>query len=336
MKLAPAVLLVLWFAPADPAAELAAKQKAAMYDPAAAGLTASVVAFYAEGFGDERLVIEEPGTKLAPEGVAAGQEEARRAAMNVEWLKARDYAAPLRFLLADLRGEYEVQVIGNGVGFMAHPRERSGDAPGMIVGQVDARGLLTRLEEMQEGRRQRTCTDFTWQAVGDKWVATGYRTVQGRADVVITAEYEEISGFTLLRAIRVKTGDEPAKLYAFDHRSINGKPAQRRAEGPFATPEATVKTFLAAAAAKDPGMLAKCFAENAEEEFAAIREQKLAAKDLEEIAAMFGAGRVLSAATAGDGKSATVRIAMRRGGEESEEEISLAPDEHGEWKIVGF
>lgn len=96
-----------------------------------------------------------------------------------------------------------------------------------------------------------------------------------------------------------------------------------------------MRTFFAAAAAKDAGLLSKCFSSNAPGEFQAIVNRSLAEEDLEEIKACFGNGRITGCDLAAAPTRAVVHILFQRRGSEAEEHLDMVK-EGDEWKLLDF
>lgn len=105
--------------------------------------------------------------------------------------------------------------------------------------------------------------------------------------------------------------------------------------GPFSTPETTALSFFHAAAAKDPGMLAKCFSQKAEKELQDIVKQRLTDEQLEDLRISFEEAAITSVEPADDPSRATVHIQYRKRGAEVEEHLEMVK-EGDEWKILGF
>jgi hypothetical protein len=102
------------------------------------------------------------------------------------------------------------------------------------------------------------------------------------------------------------------------------------ASADFSTPRAALATLLAAAAAQDVSLLARCFAPSAAEEFAPLRDGTASAESLAELAALF-AGATIGDEVLQGPEQATV--GLRYGGRQ--EEASLARAATG-WQIVDF
>lgn len=102
------------------------------------------------------------------------------------------------------------------------------------------------------------------------------------------------------------------------------------AAGDFSTPRATLATLLAAATARDTSLLARCFAPNAAEEFAPLRDGTASAEALAELADLLAGATIGDEALQGP-EQATV--GLRYSGRQ--EEVSLMRTAAG-WQIVDF
>lgn len=101
------------------------------------------------------------------------------------------------------------------------------------------------------------------------------------------------------------------------------KPIQPAAD--YASPEATVKTLIAACADKDKAALAACFSESSEGEFRPIIEQTATDEMWNEFFDLFKGATV----TGSDGDKVNVKLTKR------DETIGLKK-EGDVWKIMGF
>ncbi len=101
-------------------------------------------------------------------------------------------------------------------------------------------------------------------------------------------------------------------------------------KGDFASPASAVATFILAAYGKDANLLALCFSARSEDEFAKIREKKLTAKDLDDLAKQFEGARVSGPAEI-EGDTAEVPVSL---GARTEKFHMVL--EGGAWKIKGF
>ena len=107
-------------------------------------------------------------------------------------------------------------------------------------------------------------------------------------------------------------------------------PPAAGSQGYCPPPAAAAQTFFAAAVAKDANLLALCFSAKSEDEFAKIREKKLAAKDLDEIAKQFEGATVAGPAEI-EGDTAEVPVSF--GGRTDKFHMVKEGDA---WKIKGF
>lgn len=112
---------------------------------------------------------------------------------------------------------------------------------------------------------------------------------------------------------------------------VEEQPTVKQAKANFSTPSSAVKTFLDACAAKDLNLLSQCFAEEAEDEFQAIREKTVSREDLDGLFALFNGATVTTAKEKGNSASVGVKFTGDRG----QETLSLVK-ENGQWKIVEF
>lgn len=107
-------------------------------------------------------------------------------------------------------------------------------------------------------------------------------------------------------------------------------PPASASKGDFSSPAAAAQTFFAAAVAKDANLLALCFSARSEDEFAEIREKKLAAKDLDELSKQFEGATVAGPAEI-EGDTAEVPVSF--GGRTDKFHMVKEGDA---WKIKGF
>jgi hypothetical protein len=101
------------------------------------------------------------------------------------------------------------------------------------------------------------------------------------------------------------------------------------AAGDFSTPKASIQTFISAAASKNVDLLSKCFADDAAEEFKAIRNKSANQKDLDDLAEMFKGATIEGEETSGTKSTVKVKLQTRA------EEIELSKSANG-WKILDF
>ena len=107
-------------------------------------------------------------------------------------------------------------------------------------------------------------------------------------------------------------------------------PPAAGAPGAVWSAAAGARPVFAAAVAKDANLLALCFSAKSEDEFAKIREKKLAAKDLDEIAKQFEGATVAGPAEI-EGDTAEVPVSF--GGRTDKFHMVKEGDA---WKIKGF
>jgi hypothetical protein len=110
-------------------------------------------------------------------------------------------------------------------------------------------------------------------------------------------------------------------------------PAVKQLNADFSTPLLAVKTFLDACAAKNLNLLSQCFAEEAEEEFQAIREKTISREDLDEFVGIFKGATITVAKEEFKGNSASVGVKFA--GDRGQETLVLVK-ENGQWKILEF
>jgi hypothetical protein len=340
-------ILGLAFAPnASPLAALRENQKQALYTTLQAGLEGYTVAFTATEWKADprlvnaRLIVRMPEEQYSTEGLPPDAGQKPEALLLPSWRAAAIAEFPpwMHLELLSLAFRFELASVDGGTTVTATRLEGSAlDAPARIRLLFDDKARVVRLTTEDPGSPARVYDDIGWVPVSDRWRLGGYTITEGERKTVVKMDYTEVKGISLLRKTSLRTDDGPEKSYAYEWRAVEvAPPPPPPAEGPFATPEATVRSFIDAAQRKDPGMLAKCLAENCDEEFRRSREQKLSSKDLDEFAQMFGTATVKGCKMGDDGESAIVTILMSRGGSASEEQIELARDEFGEWQIVRF
>jgi hypothetical protein len=102
--------------------------------------------------------------------------------------------------------------------------------------------------------------------------------------------------------------------------------------GPFATPEASVNTFIRAAVNKDMKLLSQCFAENSAREFSNIRSQSASGKYYEQLSDMFDGAEVIDFERLGLKAAVKVNLPNFR----RKEEILQMSKTVGGWKIQDF
>lgn len=101
------------------------------------------------------------------------------------------------------------------------------------------------------------------------------------------------------------------------------EPAKPAAD--YSTPEATIKTLIAACAAKDKAGLSACFSKASEGEFKSIVEQTATEEEWTEFFEFFKGATI----TGSEGPKVAVKLTKR------DEEITLAK-EGSDWKVMGF
>lgn len=111
------------------------------------------------------------------------------------------------------------------------------------------------------------------------------------------------------------------------------KPAPNAgASGKFATPDATIKTLVAACKAKKKEDVAACFAKDAEGEFQKLRKLEIPEGEWVEVFGDLGAFEVVKVNQADKSSStATVEVTFKS----KKEEIHMVK-EGNDWKIQGF
>ncbi len=107
--------------------------------------------------------------------------------------------------------------------------------------------------------------------------------------------------------------------------------ARKQLNADFSTSLLAVKTFLDACAAKNLNLLSQCFAEQAEDEFQAIREKTVSREELDEFVSIFKGATIIATKEKGNSASVGVKFIGDRG----QESLSLVK-ENGQWKIVEF
>jgi hypothetical protein len=126
--------------------------------------------------------------------------------------------------------------------------------------------------------------------------------------------------------------DKAETAYKAYQAAIEGKtPAEKQVKADFSTPFLAMATFLDACAAKDLNLLSQCFAEQAEEEFQAIRDKKIGPEELDDFVGLFKGGNIASVKEKGSAASVDVKLT----GPRDQETFSLVK-ENGQWKIVEF
>lgn len=327
---------------ADPLSELAEKQRAAIYDAREEGLRDYVAEVTSSAWKEEpalktaKLILESAAWRMRAEGLpeaAGGNPTARMVGDLSEAVRA---LGPLTRRVDALGEGYRAAIRADGGGSVVEAARREGgggDAASRVVIRLDGALRTTAIEEFRPDGAERAFREFSWERERGKSIATGYALLEGGRTTRLRVEYDDVGGFALPGRVRLDAGGAET-LFTFVYRSVNGQPVS--GVGPFGTPEATARAFLAAAAARDAGMVGKCFSSGAADEFRALAEGRAGAEELEELAAMFGGGRVLGVAMGEDGKSALVRIACRRGGAAAEESFEMLLDEEREWRIADF
>jgi hypothetical protein len=99
--------------------------------------------------------------------------------------------------------------------------------------------------------------------------------------------------------------------------------------GDFSTPKGAVQTLITAATAKNADLLSKCFADDAAEEFKALKNKTAPQKDLDDLAALFKGATVTKEDIQGSKATVSVKCATR------DEEIELTRTPGG-WRVVDF
>ncbi len=332
-----AVILLPGAARADELADLSAKQSTLIYNPREAGLadyeaTVSCTK-WPEG---AKLRFHLASWSLEGEGVPAEGEENPLDDMLETFGELMRRLEPLTRRADEVCEGYKIEIkAAEGttvVTAVRGPAEGEDDMPAKVVTVLDENLLTKSLAEEYPGRGTCTCSDFVWRKEGGRWLAAKYVYAEGDASTIYTVEHESVGGFLLPLRVSAWRGRADT-VFTFAYRTVNGQPVA--GIGPFGTPEATVRTFFAACAAKDGGLVGKCFAAGAAEEFRPLVENKATPEMLSELADMFGAGRVTGVEMGEDGRTAAVAIACSRGGEESEESLTMGLED-GEWKIVDF
>lgn len=114
--------------------------------------------------------------------------------------------------------------------------------------------------------------------------------------------------------------------------SLAGAQQPTATKADFSTPEATVKTMIAAVTANDADVLSATFSPQAEGEFEDVRMKTLSRDDWAEFKRMFDGAQVLETFINPDTPDeAVVRVQLKEG----EERIHLAK-EGSNWRIRGF
>jgi hypothetical protein len=108
-------------------------------------------------------------------------------------------------------------------------------------------------------------------------------------------------------------------------------PAEAASHGDFSTPTVAVKTFIAAAAARDAEILSRCFDESAPGEFAKLRDKSASQEDLDGLAMFVDGAQVMEERIEPGEMTAVVSVKLQT----RDEEFKLAKTADG-WKIVDF
>jgi hypothetical protein len=331
-----AVVLLPGAARADELADLSAKQATLIYNPREEGLANYEATISCTKWPEgAKLRFELASFGLEGEGLPEESEESPLDDMIASFTDLMRRLEPLTRRADEVCEGYKIEIkAAEGTTVVTAVRGPGGedDMPANVVTVLDENLLTKSLAEMYPGRGTCTCSDFVWRKEGAKWIAAKYVYAEGDAFSTWTVDHESVGGYLLPVRVSVWRG-RAETVFTFAYRSVNGQPVA--GIGLFGTPEATVRTFFAACAAKDGGLVGKCFAKCAAGEFKPLVENKATPEMLAELAAMFGAGRVTGVEMAEDGKSAAVAIAYARGGEEAEERLEMTLED-GEWKIVDF
>ena len=112
--------------------------------------------------------------------------------------------------------------------------------------------------------------------------------------------------------------------------SANLKPEGPAASGSFDSPEATIKTLIAAAIARDLDLLSQCFSGEAPGEFGAIVNKTASDEELDSFAEFFTGAKITGSQTVEEDKAVVdVKLTSR------DEKISLVKTADG-WKVLDF
>ena len=107
---------------------------------------------------------------------------------------------------------------------------------------------------------------------------------------------------------------------------------EKKAQADFTSPEAVVKTMIAAIDARDADLLSKCFSSEAKGEFTALREKRVSESDWVEMKRMFDGALVGETFLRPDDPNrAVVSVQLKS----RAERISVVKEGRG-WGIVGF
>jgi len=327
---------------ADEVDALAQKQRAATYDAREEGLRTYVAEVSCSLWRSDRLlanaklVFELATWSLEAEGLPPEAEENPRDGMVAAFTELMRRLEPLSRGVEGLREGRRVTVRkvedGTEVVAVRTPSPDAGDQPTRVTVVLDDRFLLKSLVEEYEGHPTESCSGFLWRREGARWIASEYQLAVGDRLTTHTVEHESVGGFALPAKVSVWVNRSEV-LWTFSYRSVNDQPVT--SVGPFGTPEATVRSFLAACAAKDAGMVGKCFAASCDREFAPFRDVHAPPEAFAEFAATFASAKVRGVELAEDGRTAVVEIDFRRGDAEATERLEMVLDD-AEWKIVAF
>lgn len=318
---------------ADPFSDLAKKQRAAIYDAAEEGLRDYEITVSSPAWPGAKVHFRWSDWDVRIEGAA---EEQAGEAIRAEFGDLMRVLPALARRIDPIPEGFTTEVKPEEEGFLVVARKPEGakDEYPLSITTLLGKDLLTRsIEEEYPGSAIRAFRDFTWDRQGAKSLASAFTLFEEHQETRVLVEHDSVGGFALPGRVRL-IRDSVERAFLFTYRSVNGQPVA--AAGPFGTPEATVRSFFAAAAQGDEGMLRKCFSPNAPEEFQSLVQGTTSPEDLQGLGKMFAASRVLGVTMGKDGKTARVKVTCRRGEKEKEEELSMVLDEENEWRILDF
>jgi len=166
-------------------------------------------------------------------------------------------------------------------------------------------------------------------SLADEYLATLKEALKGLEPVAKgTGDADEFES-SLEAAAELK--DKAEEAYKAYEALAAEEPAKKQLKADFSTPFLAVKTLFDACAAKDLNLLSQCFAEQAEEEFQAIRDKTIGPEDLNEFVYLFKGATIAAVKERGSSASVDVKLTGSRG----QETFSLVK-ENGQWKIVEF
>lgn len=344
-------------------AEIEKKQDQSMYDPQRAGMKDYVLELrYSEWqkdatLRDAALQLDSKSYRFEAKGVPAAQHDAALTRMLKDYAdlqRVREWSAPRVEMLPEgytvecsLEQGWRHKVVATR-NEVQHPPKRGEIRKYELA--LDEKGvILYVLLDLYEADAI-VCDKYSYDQKDGKQLTTFYCFRSGAAGPDGTAKlhYEQVGGYWLPDRIEVTSSRidrEPTTAYTLRYLSINGSPVTSAGaegtwtaaaeEGPFATAEATVRSFFKAAEKKDRGMLAKCFSPTAPEEFQGIVKQTLSDAELEDLKSSFGQGKITGSDPQPGGAEVTVHIQYLRNSRPATEHLSVVR-EGDEWKIRDF